>query len=109
PEQVEVAASLSTLAALYLTQSRYVETEQLAQRALVLREKALGPEHPAVIVPLVTLSEVYVEQGRFAQAEPLARRALAVAEKALGSAHPETATALDPRAARAHGPHAQSR
>jgi len=65
-----------------------VETEQLAQRALAIREKALGPEHPEMIGPLVTLGELQAEQGRFAQAEPLGRRALAIAEKALGSGHP---------------------
>ena len=42
------ATSLNNLAVLYQAQGRYAEAEPLYQRALAIREKALGPEHPDV-------------------------------------------------------------
>jgi tetratricopeptide (TPR) repeat protein len=40
-----VAHSLDGLANLYSKQGKYVEAEPLYQRALAIREQALGPEH----------------------------------------------------------------
>jgi len=36
------------LAALYSDQAREAEAEPLYQRALAIREKALGPDHPTL-------------------------------------------------------------
>ena len=40
--------SLNNLARLYDDQGRYAEAEPLYKRALAIREKALGPDHPDV-------------------------------------------------------------
>ena len=40
--------SLNNLAVLYSDQGRYAEAEPLYKRALAIREKALGPDHPDV-------------------------------------------------------------
>jgi hypothetical protein len=40
------AWSLNGLAELYRAQGQYTKAEPLHQRALAIREKALGPEHP---------------------------------------------------------------
>ena len=42
------ATSLNNLAELYQAQGRYAEAEPLYKRALAIREKALGPDHPDV-------------------------------------------------------------
>ncbi len=42
PEHPDVAQSLNNLAELYRVQGRYAEAEPLYQRALAIREKALG-------------------------------------------------------------------
>ena len=42
------AAALNNLAVLYRAQGRYAEAEPLYKRALAIREKALGPDHPDV-------------------------------------------------------------
>ncbi len=42
------AQSLNNLAVLYQAQGRYAEAEPLYKRALAIREKALGPDHPDV-------------------------------------------------------------
>jgi tetratricopeptide (TPR) repeat protein len=71
------------------------EAEPLLQRALAVREKALGPDHPDVAVALNDLALLYERQGRYADAEPLYKRALAINEKGLGPDHPVVATYLN--------------
>lgn len=63
--------------------------------ALAIREKALGPGHPAVASSLRNLAAVQAERGHFTEAEPLMRRAVAIAEKTPGPDHPATADLLD--------------
>ncbi len=43
-----MASSLNILAGLYNHQGRYTDAERLYPRALAIREKVLGPEHPYV-------------------------------------------------------------
>ena len=74
------------------SQGRYADAEPLYQRALAIREKVLGPEHPDVATSLNNLAALYHAQGRYADAEPLFQRALAIQEKALGPEHPDVAT-----------------
>ncbi len=67
--------------------------------ALAIREKALGPEHPAVAFSLNNLAGLYVNQGKYVEAEPLYQRALGIVEKALGPEHPSVAQSLENYAA----------
>ena len=69
---------LNNLAALYRAQGQYAKAEPLYQRALAIREKALGAAHPQVAMSLNNLAEFYDNQGRYAKAEPLYQRALAI-------------------------------
>ncbi|WP_437932533.1 tetratricopeptide repeat protein [Sorangium sp. So ce291] len=78
---------------------RYDEGIPLARRALELREKALGPEHPDVASALNTLTVLLWAKGDYVTAEPLVRRALAIREKALGPEHPDVAQSLNNLAA----------
>jgi tetratricopeptide (TPR) repeat protein len=64
-------------------------------RALAIREKALGPDHPDVASSLNNLGNVYLRQGHYAESEPLHMRALAIREKALGPDHPDVAYCLN--------------
>jgi tetratricopeptide (TPR) repeat protein len=90
------AASLLNRAAVYLTErALFTEVGPLYQRSLAIREKALGPEHPAVATSLNNLAELYRNQGRYAEAEPLYQRSLAILEKALGPDHLNVATSLN--------------
>ena len=72
----------------------YAEAEPLLQRALHIREKVLGAEHPDVAQSLNNLAELYRIQGRYKQAEPLYQRALHIREKALEPEHPDVAKNL---------------
>jgi hypothetical protein len=64
---------------------------QLHERALAIREKALGPDHPDTAISLGNLAVLLQAQGDLAGARPLHERALAIREKALGPDHPDTA------------------
>ncbi len=67
-----------TLASLYHTQGQYATAEPLYQRALAIREQALGPNHPAVATILENLAMLYRKTGRDQEAEPLEKRAQAI-------------------------------
>ena len=73
----------------------YDQALPLYQRALTIREKALGPTHPDTAAGLNNLAGMYETMGAFDQALPLYQRALGIYEKALGPEHPETATGLN--------------
>ncbi len=74
---------------------KYSEVIPLATQSLNLREKALGPEHPATATSLDNLGELYNKMRDYAKAEPLLQRALKIREKALGPDHAATATSLN--------------
>jgi tetratricopeptide (TPR) repeat protein len=63
----------------------------LHERALAIREKALGPEHPHTAASLNNLGLLLRDQGDYAGARPLFERAMAICDKALGPEHPDTA------------------
>ena len=105
------AGRLLNQAGYYLTRrARFSEAEPPYQRALAIREKVLGPDHPDVAQSLNNLAALYHEQGKHATAEPLYQRALAIREKALGPEHPDVATCLNNLAElyRARGKNAQA-
>ena len=97
------AARLLNQAGFYLRErARNDEAEPPHRRALAIRERALGPDHPATAQSLNNLALLYRDQGRLAEAEPLWQRALAIFEQALGPEHPLTALSLNNLAALYH-------
>ena len=80
-------------------QGKYKDAISLAQKALAIREKVLGSEHPDVATSLNNLALLYQVQGNYSEAEPLYQRSLAIREKVLGSEHPSVATSLNNLAA----------
>ena len=64
------------------------------ERALAIREKALGPEHPDTALSLNNLAVLLYSQGDTATARPYYARALAIREKALGPDHPDVRAGL---------------
>ena len=94
-EHPSVAPFLANLAMMYKTRGDYGRAEQPYQRALDIREKALGAEHPSVAASLNELASLYGAKGEYERAEILYERALAIREKALGAEHPSVATSLN--------------
>jgi tetratricopeptide (TPR) repeat protein len=78
-----------------ICQGRYEEAEPLIKRALEIRERMLGANHPDTAISLNSLAVIYENQGRYKEAEPLIKRALEIRERALGGNHPDTATSLN--------------
>ena len=76
-----VGQTLNNLAWLYHTQGRYAEAEPLYQRALAIREKALGPEHPEVAASLENYAALLRETSRDTEAEKMEARAKAIRAK----------------------------
>jgi CHAT domain-containing protein/tetratricopeptide (TPR) repeat protein len=75
-------------------EGRYSEAIPIAQRLLVIEERALGPKHADVATDLSNLAQLYESQESYAEAEPLYKRSLAIYEKTLGPDHPHVATVL---------------
>ena len=88
------AQSLSETGSYLYVRARFSEAEPLYLRALALREKILGAEHPDVAVSLDNLGVLYRVQGRYAQAESLHKRALAIRKTVLEPGHPDLAVSL---------------
>lgn len=62
-----------TLAEIRRAQQRFAEAEALYRRALGIRERAFGREHPETVASRVALFALYRGQGRRAEAEALFR------------------------------------
>uniref|UniRef100_A0A8C5LFC9 Kinesin light chain n=1 Tax=Jaculus jaculus TaxID=51337 RepID=A0A8C5LFC9_JACJA len=86
PSPSQVAATLNNLAVLYGKRGRYREAEPLCQRALDIREKVLGADHPDVAKQLNNLALLCQNQGKFEDVERHYARALSIYE-ALGGPH----------------------
>jgi len=74
----------------------YTGARPLFERALAIREKNFGPEHPEVAESLNNLAVLLEEKiGDYTGARPLYERALAICEKTLGPEHPDVARSLN--------------
>ncbi|MCB8922547.1 MAG: tetratricopeptide repeat protein [Ardenticatenaceae bacterium] len=71
------------------------EARPYYQRALDIKEKALGPNHPDTALSLNNLGYLLQAMGNLAEARPYYQRALDIREKVLGPDHPDTATSLN--------------
>ncbi len=90
------AASLAHRCAVYLwKRGEYGMAMELDERALVIREKALGPEHPDVAESLSGLAILFRDEGCYEKAEALHRRVLMIREKVLGPDHLDVAHTLN--------------
>jgi tetratricopeptide (TPR) repeat protein len=70
------------------------EARRLFERALAIREKALGPEHAETATSLHNLAQHLHDQKDYVGARLLHERALAIREKTRGPEHEETAQSL---------------
>jgi serine/threonine-protein kinase len=73
---------------------RYGDAERMLRRALDLRRRQFGDNHPDVATSLNNLAVVIRQTGQRAEAMRLHREALAIQERALGPRHPEVALTL---------------
>jgi len=84
PELIEADELSAQLIALY-KEKKYDAALPLAQRALELREKVLGPDHLLTADASANLALVYLAKARRKEAKPYFERAIAIREKDPGA------------------------
>jgi tetratricopeptide (TPR) repeat protein len=72
----------------------YGSGRSLAERALAIREQALGPEHPDTAGSLGQVGFLIERQGHLDEAVPFYERALAINQKIFGPEHRHTAAII---------------
>ena len=95
PDSPLLASLYDSLGEAYEDAVRYVEAEVPYRKALEIRERLLGKNHPDTANSLNNLAELYRSQGRYGEAEPLYVRSLHIKETQLGADHPDTALGLN--------------
>lgn len=78
------AATAAHMGALWMARGRYEEAEPFLEQGLELGERAVGPDHPALIRVLQTLADCYRLRNRGDDAEVLYGRAYDMASRAHG-------------------------
>jgi tetratricopeptide (TPR) repeat protein len=91
----ECANLLSWAGGYLLGCAAYSGARPLLERALAIREKALGSKHPVTARSLNNLGFLLQAQGELAGSRPLYECALAIREEVLGPEHPDTALSLN--------------
>jgi tetratricopeptide (TPR) repeat protein len=93
PAAVWPAVVWHGIAELDLVRCRFASGEPYARRALDLRERQLGPNHPMVANDRVTLASLLSRLGKLDIAEKLFRRAISTFERVLPTYHYDLAVA----------------
>jgi tetratricopeptide (TPR) repeat protein len=91
----ETAAVLSQFGRLLYLLGDFFGAQTLHERALAIREKRIGPEHPFTASSLNYLGLSLEAQGKLTEATALYRRALTIREKARGLEHPVTLRTIE--------------
>ncbi len=94
-DPLQLASSLSSLGQLKYQQKDYAQAEDCFQRALKLRERALGRDHPVVISGINNLAASFVARGALDEAEPLLQRAMQVTVKRVEATQSELSVNLN--------------
>jgi tetratricopeptide (TPR) repeat protein len=81
---------VGNLAAVLQYQGKYEEAEVMNRRALAVREKVLGVDHPNTLTSVYCLAYILDARENFQQAIDLYQRAVSGFEGALGAIHPTT-------------------
>jgi tetratricopeptide (TPR) repeat protein len=95
PASQKDARLLGNVGSYFHVTAAYAAARPLLERALAIREKVLGPEHPDTALSLNNLAHLLTAQGDLAAARPLHERALAIREKVHGPEHPLTTGSLN--------------
>ena len=80
-ESAQDADALNRQAVQLINLGKYSEAFAIAEHALSLAEKRLGPDHPSTLISVNNLGFLYQAQGSCREAEPLYRRAQSHTER----------------------------
>jgi tetratricopeptide (TPR) repeat protein len=90
-----IATVLHNIGSLEHARGEFARGEPAARRAVALRERAFGPDHPAVAADVAALAALLDAQGLNDEAEAMYLRALATFERVHGPDHYEIAVNLN--------------
>lgn len=92
---LSVATIASALGDVHLQLAEFAPAKPLYERALALREAALGPAHHWVAVACCNLGNVLIAQGDHTAAEVVVQRALTIRERLYGLEHMDVVHSLN--------------
>jgi eukaryotic-like serine/threonine-protein kinase len=94
-KQPEVEAAIrDTIGQTYTDLGLHAEAAKQLERALELRRRVLGPEHPDTLTTMNNLASVYDIEGKFAETEALDTQILEIRRRVLGPEHPDTLASM---------------
>ena len=91
----DTATSYNNIGAVYCSQGDYDKALEYYSKALAIKEKVLGLEHPDTATFYGNIGAVYYNLGDYDKALEYYFKALAIREKVLGKEHPSTATSYN--------------
>jgi tetratricopeptide (TPR) repeat protein len=92
---LNLATIVSALGDVHLQLAEFTPAKPLYERALALRESALGPAHHWVAVACCNLGNVLIAQGDHTAAEIVVQRALTIRERLFGLEHMDVVHSLN--------------
>jgi tetratricopeptide (TPR) repeat protein len=96
PTQPVVEASIrQTIGRTYTDLGLYADAQRQVDRALELRQRALGESHPDTLASANSLAELYSRQSQYVRAEPLYTKTLQRRRQVLGENHPDTLASMN--------------
>ncbi|MBK6316715.1 MAG: tetratricopeptide repeat protein [Blastocatellia bacterium] len=89
-----MAKAYGYIANLEMAEGHLAAAEENFGRALAVREKQLGQDHPKTATSLAAVGSVHLARGEFEEAREYLQRAVAINERTLGVEHPSSVSAL---------------
>ncbi|WAO90144.1 Hypothetical protein NCS54_00755600 [Fusarium falciforme] len=94
-EDLQNWARLLTNCAWYKwTIGNYTAAEKLGGKAVEIRTKVLGEEHPDTLTSMANLASTFSNQGRWKEAEELEVGVMETTKRVLGEEHPDTLSSM---------------
>ncbi|KAJ4267004.1 hypothetical protein NW762_003102 [Fusarium torreyae] len=93
-DELKLADIASKMGLFVYLRGKYEEAEEMHQRALEIREMALGTEHPSTLTSMANLASTYRDRGRWEEAEELQSDVTEISKRVLGEEHPDTLTSM---------------
>jgi len=89
------AQMMHVMGNVYANLGLYPRAQSLDQRAMEIRRRVLGPEHPDTLGSMNNLGLVLRNEGHYAEAEKLDRETLDLRRRVLGPEHPDTLMSMN--------------
>ncbi len=89
------AQMMDIMGTVYFGLGLYPRADSLFARAVEIRRRVLGAEHPDTLRSMSSLANTLWSEGRYAEAEKLEREALGIQRRVLGPEHPDTLTSIN--------------